>query len=165
MKANSPVGPILALAIGLAWAFISVHRFFDLPDLVGVVAFSTALALLAPAAWLIVELADRPRWVMAAAAVVSVGGLVAAIGNFIEDGVGIKSFYLMYSLGIFGGLAGLVGLAVTLAIERRFRLGVVSLATAAGVLGSEEAGGGLLVLAIWLVVAAGFGAGRTSFRS
>ncbi len=151
----SSLGPVIALAVGLTWAFVSVREFANVPDWVGVVSFSVALAVLAAAAWLIAELSGRSKSVVAAAAIMAIGGLVAAIGNFIEDGLGVKAFGAMYELGLFGVLVGLVGLVVTLALGRRFPLAALPSATFAGLLMSVEAGGGLLILASWLVVAVG----------
>ena len=159
----SSIGPVIAVSVGSIWAVVSALAlaqadFFNpvnVLDWVAVVSFSIALAVLAAAAWLINELSSRTRSIVAAATILAIGGVVAAIGNFIEDGLGVKAFGVMYELGVFGVLAGLVGLAVTLALGRRFLLAALAAATFAGVLMSNVAGGGFLILASWLVVAVG----------
>jgi hypothetical protein len=159
----SSIGPVIAVTVGSIWAVVSALAFtqadsfnpVNVLDWVATVSFSLALAALAAAAWLISELSGRSKPVVVAAAILAIGGLVAAIGNFIEDGLGVKAFGVMYELGVGGVLAGLVGLAVTLAFGRRFRLAALAAATFAGVLMSSEAGGGFLILASWLVVAVG----------
>ena len=159
----SSIGPVIAVALGSTWAFVSALAFahansFELvnvADWVPVVSFSIALALLAPTAWLIAELAGRGRPVVVAAILMAIGGLVAAVANFIEDGLGVESFGKVFAFGLFGLLAGLVGLAVTLALTGRFVLAALSVATFAGLMMSTEAGGGLLILAAWLVAAVG----------
>jgi len=154
-KAVSSLGAVIALAVGLTWAFVSVREFANVPDLVGVLSFSVALAVLAAAAWLIAELSGPSKSVVAAAVIMAIGGLVAAIGNLIEDGLGVKAFGAMYALGVFGVLVGLIGLVVSLALRRRFLLAALAAATFVGVQMSVEVGGGLLILASWLVVAVG----------
>ena len=159
----SSLGPLIALAVGLSWALVSARAFVDADpfhpvtvlDWVATLSFSVALAMLAPAAWLIAELAGRGKAVVVAAALMALGGLVAAVANFIEDGLGIKSFGQVFAVGLFGVLAGPLGLAVTLAIRRRFVLASLSVATFAGMFSSSEAGGGFLILGAWLMVAIG----------
>lgn len=159
----SPVGAAIALAVGLTWAFRSILKLaqpnYVEPvsglDWIAVVSFSVALALLAAAAWLIAELSGRTRSVVAAAALVAIGSVVAAVANLIEDGLGLKAFGEVFAYGLFGVLAGMMGLVVTLALGRRYLLAALSVATFAGLIMSGEAGGGLLILAAWLVVAVG----------
>jgi hypothetical protein len=126
----------------------------NLLDWVAVVSFSLGLAALAPGAWLIAELAGRGRFVVSAAVILAVGGIVAAVANFIEDGLGVKAFGDVFALGLFGVLSGLVALAVLLAVARRFVLVALPGATIAGLMLINDAGGGFLILAAWLVVAA-----------
>lgn len=162
-RTPSSVGSAIALAVSLAWAFRSVLEFtrpnyvepVTVMDWIAVVSFSVALALLAAAAWLIAELSGRRRPVVAAASILAIGSVVAAIANFIEDGLGVQAFGEVFAYGLFGVLAGLIGLAVTLVRERRYFLAALSVATFAGLFMSMEAGGGFLILAAWLLVAVG----------
>ena len=79
----SSIGPVIAVALSSAWAFVSALAFahansFELLNVanwVPVVSFSIALALLAPTAWLIAELAGRGRPVVVAAILMAIGGL------------------------------------------------------------------------------------------
>ena len=152
---------MIGLAVGLSWAFVSglpmagadPFNPITLLDWAATLSFSAALAMLAPAAWLIAELAGRAKPVVASATLMAVGGLVAAAANFIEDGLGFKSFGQVFAIGLFGVLAGPVGLAITLALRRRFLLAALAVATFAGMFSSGQAGGGFLILAAWLVLA------------
>jgi len=158
----SSIGPVIAVAIGSIWALRSAIGFahpnyvdpVNLLDWVAVVSFSVALAALAAGAWLISQLAGRGRLVVPAAVILAIGGIVAAVGNFVEDGLGVKAFGDVFALGLGGVLAGLVALVVILAFARRFVLAALPAVTLAGLMLSNEAGGGFLILAAWLVVAA-----------
>lgn len=161
MKSRSIAGAAVALALGVTWAFRSVLEFarpnyvepVSLFDWIAVVSFSVALALLAGAAWLITVLGGGSRPVVASAAVLALGGVVAAVANFVEDGLGISAFGLVFAGGLLGVLAGLVALALVLALRGRYWLAALAAATFVGLFASIEAGGGLLILAAWSLVA------------
>jgi len=99
---------VIALAVGSTWGFLSVVHFTGpdpfqpvaLIDYVAVVSFSVALAVLAPAAWLIAKVAGRAmalhrRTVVAALAAATLlgaltfqdGGLGVAIAAWLVAGV------------------------------------------------------------------------------
>lgn len=204
------VASIVAIVVGVTWGALSTVHFWHpeygspvrLLDYLAVVLFSVALATLAPAAWLIVNVvgqvdrAHRPTavaviaagaafglltladggvvltivaWVVAgasvgfgpsaviraAAVIVAVCGLLGGFGNLIEDGFGAKALgSSLYLLGAGGSVVGLAGMTVGLAIGRHLRLAALSVVTLAGVFSSIQYGGGLIVLAVWLLFAA-----------
>jgi hypothetical protein len=158
--ARASIRMLVALFVGLSFAFRSGLSFAgpnfwnatSLLDYLAVVSWSLALASLAAGAWLVAILATRRRAVTAAAGVLALGGLVAAVANLIEDGLGLKAFGEIYAYGPGGVLVGLLWLAVALALARRWWLVGLSLATFVGLF-STEFGGGLLILAGWAVLA------------
>jgi hypothetical protein len=151
---------LVPLSVGATFAFRSVVGFTgpnfwnatSLLDYVAVVSWSLALASLAAGAWLVAKLASGRRAVTAAAVVLGLGGLVAAVANLIEDGLGLKAFGEIYAYGLGGILVGLLWLAIALVVARRWWLAALSLATLAGLFGTEY-GGGLLILAGWAILA------------
>ena len=151
---------LIALAVGLTFAFRSLLSFAgpnfwnatSVLDYVAVVSWSVALGMLAPGAWLIAQISTGRRSVTAAAIVLALGGLVAAVANLIEDGLGVKAFGEIYSYGLAGILGGLIWLAIALALARRWSLVALSVATFAGLF-SSEFGGGLLILFGWSILA------------
>jgi hypothetical protein len=150
------------MVIGLTWAVHSAVGFTDpnygdpatLLDWLSVLSFSAGLAALAPGGWLITELSGGARSVGTAATVLAIGGVVAAIGNFVEDGLGIKAWGDVFASGLAGALVALLAMVVILALSRRLSLAVVAAATFGGLMLSAGAGG-FLVLAAWLAVALG----------
>lgn len=201
---------VIALAVGSTWGFLSVvfltqpdpFQPIALIDYVAVVSFSVALAVLAPAAWLISKVAGRAMalhrrsavaalgaatlfgaltfqdgglgvaiaaWlvagvakrrglgsiVRATAVVTAVSGPVAGFGNLIEDGFGLKDVGgAIFVTGLGGSLVGLIGLTIALALGGRFALAGLCTATLAGAATSTQYGGGLVILAVWLMFAA-----------
>lgn len=158
-------GVLVAIAVGLSWAFNGSRDTLGVSEYLAIVSFSLGLAMLAGAAWLIAELAHRSKAAVVAAAVLAVGGLTAAVGNYIEDAIGDKAFGLMYEVGISGVILGLAGLVVVLAFGRRLLLAGLAAATLAGLMLSQTGAGGYLILAAWLTVAAALVRDRQSDRT
>ena len=158
----SSLSPAIAAVIGLTWALHSAVGFANpnygdpamLLDWLSVLSFSAGLAALAPGGWLISKLSGGSRSVGTTATVLAIGGIVAAIGNFVEDGLGIKTWGDVFAAGLAGVLVALLALVVILAHSRRFSLAVVAAATFGGLMLSAGAGG-FLVLAAWLAVSLG----------
>ena len=120
-----PQVALIAILIGAIWVFGGTlplgtpHS--DPPTLayqVRVVTFSLMLAAFAPAASMIVALARPSRWVLGAAAIVAIGGIVGGIGNLLEDLVRIANAEYLYGLGLFTLLIGMVGTTVVLLVRR-----------------------------------------------
>jgi hypothetical protein len=162
-KVTAPsIGVVIAVVIGLTWAVHSAVGFTNpnygdpvtLLDWLSVLSFSAGLAALAPGGWLITELSGGARFVGTAATVLGIGGIVAAVGNFVEDGLGLKAWGDVFASGLLGVLAALIALVGILLFSRRFALATLAAATFAGLMLSAEAGG-FLILAAWLAVAAG----------
>ena len=156
----APIGMFVALSVGASFGFRSVVSFAgpnfwnasSLLDHLAVVSWSGALASLTAGAWLLATLASGRTAVTAGAVVLALGGLVAAVANLIEDGLGLKAFGEIYAYGLGGVLVGLLWLAIALVVARRWWLAALSLATLAGLFGTEY-GGGLLILAGWAILA------------
>jgi hypothetical protein len=153
-------GPAIAVAVGVAWAFVSALALagpnrvpVNVLDWVAVVSFSVALAILAPGMILLAELGGRTRAVRGGCLVVAIGAIVAAFANFIEDGLGVAAFGDVFAAGLAGILVGLPFLAIVFAVRPPRWLAAVAVATFAGMFASSQAGGGFLVLAAWLIVA------------
>ncbi|MEW5992317.1 MAG: hypothetical protein AB1736_13360 [Chloroflexota bacterium] len=166
-------GGVIAVAVGLAWAFRSLLSFVDprfwdpitFLDWVAVISWSMALGLLAVGGWLIASLAGRGRAIGIAVSILAIGSVVAALANIVEDGLRVAWFGDVYAFGLGGVLVGMLALAVTLAVGRRWWLAALALATFAGIFSSEH-GGGLLILVAWLVVAVACGrAGRATLTA
>lgn len=114
-----------ALLVGAIWTFGGVLPLgtphsdpLTLPDQVRVITVSLMLASFALVAWLIVGLARPGRWVLAVAAIVAIGGIVAGIGNFGEDWLLIAGAEYVYGLGLFTLLIGLVLTTIVLLVRR-----------------------------------------------
>ena len=163
------IGVVIALAVGSTWGFLSIV-FFAQPDpfhpirfidYVAVVSFSVALAVLAPAAWLIARVAGVAMWrglgtvVRATAIIMAVGALVAAFGNLIEDGFQMKDVGgALFVAGLGGMLIGMFGLTVAIALAGSLAVAGLCAATVGGIIATTQYGGGLVVLAVWLGFAA-----------
>ena len=153
-------GPAIAVLVGSPWAVRSAIGFAQpnyvdpvtTLDWAAVISFSAALAAFAPGAWLIRDLAGHGRAAGIAAAVLALGGLVAAVGNFVEDGLGVSAFGDVFATGLLGVLAGLIGLTAILLVSRQYLVAALPASAFVGVMASNENGGGFLILAAWLVV-------------
>lgn len=157
---RASLGPAVAVLVGAPWAFRSAigfaHPNYVEPvtalDWAAVLSFTAALAAFAPGAWLIRELAGRGRAAGIAAAVLALGGLVAAVGNFVEDGLSIAAFGDVFATGLLGVLAGLIGLTAILLVSRQYLVAALPASALIGVMASNDNGGGFLILVVWLVV-------------
>ena len=116
---------VIAILIGAIWAVGGLMPLgaaqSDPPtllDQVAVPTFSLMLATFALVAWLIVGLARPSRWVLTGAATMAIGGIVAGVGNFAEDGLRIAGAEYVYGLGFFTLLIGLVGTTIVLLVRR-----------------------------------------------
>jgi hypothetical protein len=148
------IGPAVAVAVGVAWAVVSLRFLAHLSiEWLYVGSFSIALALLAPGMILLADLGGRTRAVSGGCVVVAIGAIVAAVANFIEDGLGIAAFGEIFTIGLGGVLVGLPFLVIVFIWRRPRWLAAVALATFVGMFASQQAGGGFLVLAAWLIVA------------
>ncbi len=95
-------------------------------------SFSAMLAVFALVAWLVVGLA-RPRWwILAVAAIMGIGGIVAGIGNFAEEMLRIAGAEYVYGLGFFSLLIGLVATAIVLVVRRELVPAILVSLTLAG---------------------------------
>ncbi|MEP6639774.1 MAG: hypothetical protein ABJC39_10535, partial [Chloroflexota bacterium] len=68
-------------------------------------------------AWLVVGLARPSRWVLATAAIMGLGGILAGIGNFAEEMLRIAGAEYVYGLGLFPFLIGLIATAIVLMVR------------------------------------------------
>jgi len=126
--------------------------------LFGALTFQDGGLGVAVAAWLVAGVA---MWrglgsiVRATAVVAAVSGPVAGFGNLIEDGFGLKDVGgAIFVTALGASLVGLIGLTVALALGGRFALAGLCTATLAGAAASTQYGGGLVILAVWLMFAA-----------
>ena len=129
----------IAILVGLIWTFgglmpIGAPQSDPLTflDQVRIVTFSTMLAVFALVAWLIVGLARPNPWVLAMAAIMAIGGIVAGIGNFAEDGLRIAGAEYLYGLGLFPLMIGMIGTAIVLILRREAVLAILVFLTTAG---------------------------------
>ena len=145
---------ILLLAMGATWTIRSLQEVLTHPDYwdprttgdwFAVWSFSLALALMAPSVILLARSARAGRPVEVLGWVVAGSALLAAVGNTVEDAVGISTFSTLYVIGVLGLLIGLIGLAVALAAQRRLRHAAVAILWALG-LGGLTWGLGFLVI-------------------
>lgn len=145
---------ILFVAMGATWTIRSLqevvtHPGYWNPQTVGdwfaVWSYSLALMLLAPSVVLLARSARAGRPVEILGWVVAGAALLDAVGNTVEDAIGISTFSTMYVVGAFGLLIGLIGLALALTAQRRLRHGAVAILWAVG-LGGLTWGLGFLVL-------------------
>lgn len=87
-------------------------------DQVSSLTFSAMLAVFALVAWLVVGLARPNPWVLAMAAIIGIGGIVAGIGNFAEEMLRIAGAEYLYGLGLFPLMIGMIGTAIALTVRR-----------------------------------------------
>ena len=125
-------------------------------DWLAVVLLSAAAGSLALALPKFARLAGRSRVVLGVALIAATGAALSAVSNLIEDGGGIEWagdwLFLPGVLLLFLGLSAFT-LALGLSAGSMFRLlALVPAGTLVGIL-LLESGGGLLVLAAWLVAA------------
>lgn len=123
-----------------------------------VVSWSAALLALGVA---LVVLAREVggRATVGLAYVAAAGAVAAAVGNVVEDGLeGARAGDWLYLPGVVLLPLGLVALTVAVALQERGRSRLLALVPACTLVGMFllERGGGLLVLAVWLIVALRF---------
>jgi hypothetical protein len=131
---------IVWLITGVLWAGSSAIDFSDANylepstalDWLALASWSAASVCLSASVLLLSRLAPSGA-VVNVAIVVAAGGLVAAIANALEDGLGITEMGLFYIIGFAAMWLGLVGLAVTFFQSGYPRLAGVSVALFAGV--------------------------------
>jgi hypothetical protein len=154
---------VAAALIGGTWAFGATlplgsdlsypPAVLDLAYYVRVVTGSSLFATLAVVAWLIVRLAPARKSIRTTAGLVATCGVTAAIGNLLEDGLGIANAGILYGLGVFGMLFSLIGLGVALAVGRQALLAGLEVLTLAGLVSAFGHGPPLMPL-VWFGVAA-----------
>ena len=115
--------------------------------------FSVMLAVFALVAWLVVGLARPSRWILAVAAIMGIGGIVAGIGNFAEEMLRIASAEYVYGLGLFPLLIGLIATAIVLVVRRELLPAILVSLSLAGFI-SALGHGPNLVPVVWFGFAA-----------
>jgi hypothetical protein len=147
----------VGLVVGAVWgigALLPVGE--DRPGLVYVVSdyvYTAMLATYALVGWLAVRLAPGHASVRAFAGLLAIAGLVAALGNFLEDVLAVGGSEYLYGVGLFGSLAGFAGLTAALVAARHRWLAAAVGLTLIGLL-SMAGHGPPLVPLLWLAIAA-----------
>ena len=132
------------------------------PELVRTVTFSALLSSFALIAWLTVGLARSNPWIVMTAAVVAIGGIVAGIGNFVEESLGATDFgSMIYGLGLFPLILGLIGLQIALVARREVIPAIVMLLTIGAFVSAMGRGPDLMPV-VWFGFAAWTLVGRPS---
>jgi hypothetical protein len=139
------------LPIGSDLSYPPAH--LDLAYYVRTVTGSLMLATLALIAWLVAGVAPSHGSIRTAAWMVGIGGVTAAVGNLLEDGLGIAGAGIFYGLGVFGLLFSLIGLGVALAVGRQALLAGLAVLTLAGLMSAFGHGPPLMPI-VWFGVAA-----------
>lgn len=150
----------VCVAVGLLWALRSALELGGPDDRdpsaaldwLAVLSLSVAFASLALGMLALGTLAEPTTWFRTAAGAVAVAGLVAAVGNLLDNALQVRSGALIWALGAAGVFAGLVALVFALLAEQPRALVRVPVLTIAGI-ATVEVGGGLLVLAVWVWLA------------
>ena len=150
--------------VGVAWCVRSLQSFADpeytdpgtVSDWFAVLSFSVALFAVAFALPLLAQYTGGGRAVVRVSLIPAAGAAIAGLSNILEDALQLEFAGLFYGVG--AAITGLGLIAFTLAIAvagrgRRRLLAAISLATLIG-WSLFESGGGVLVLAAWLVAAA-----------
>ena len=127
-------------------------------DWAAVLSLSVAFASLAAGMLALGTLAEPTTWFRTAAGGIAVGGLVAAVGNILDNAVQARGGALIWALGAAAVFAALVALVFALLSERPRALAFVPVLTAIGIV-TVAVGGGLLVLATWAWLAQRVAAG------
>jgi hypothetical protein len=149
---------------GVLWCVRSLASFTDPAftdpenawDWFAVVSWSAALAALALSLLSFAQLVGG-RIPMGFAVVVAAGAGIGAVGNLIEDGLQVEwAGDWLYLPGVLLLGPGLVGLTLAVLVHGRGANRLLAGVPAATLIGSFllERGGGVLVLAAWLVAAA-----------
>jgi hypothetical protein len=154
-------GAGIALVLGLLWALRSLQSVIAEPNLQdpegvadwwAVLSISAALAVLPTGLAILVWLdPDGPRLTRVLVPVAAVGGVTAAVANFVEFG-GVGEAGAVYLVSILLTMLTMVVLGIVLLATRPRWPGLVVLSTVIGMLLLER-GGGVLVLIAWVPVA------------
>ena len=132
------------------------------PELVRTVTFSALLSSFALIAWLTVGLARSTPWIIMTAAVVAIGGIVAGIGNFVEESLDVTEFgSMIYAFGLFPLMLGLIGLQIALVARREVIPAIVMLLTIGAFVSAMGRGPDLMPV-VWFGFAAWTLVGRPS---
>lgn len=135
---------LVALAVGTIWAMgLALPLGWRGPnpptqlEYVAFVVFSVMLASLVAIAWVLVSLARPDSAIRALGWILTVGGVVAAVGNLGEDSLRIAGFENIYGIGLLATTVGIVGLPIALAARREaFLTGLSALTLVAFVSGA-----------------------------
>ncbi len=122
-------------------------------DQVSSLTFSAMLAVFALVAWLVVRLARPSRWIVAVAAIMGIGGIVAGIGNFAEELLRIGGAEYVYGLGLFPFLIGLIAISIVLVVRRELVPAILVSVSLAGIISAMDHGPNLVPV-IWFGFAA-----------
>jgi hypothetical protein len=143
------VGGVWTLGAALPVGFDEPGAIYVLSDYV----YSSMLASFAVVGWLAISAAPRHRGVRLFGWTLAVAGVVGAVGNLLEDIVGVGGSEYLYGVGFFATILGFVGLAAALAVARRLVGAALVLATLVGTV--VMAGHGPPVIPVlWLGAAA-----------
>lgn len=154
----------LFLATGLVWCAISLRAVLDptyqVPPVPGdwfsVLSFSAAIFALAIALPVLAQTLGDGR-VVSASLVGAAGAAAAGVANIVEDGLRIEWAFFVFIGGALVLEIGLLAMAALILIRVRGRLrflAAVPVVMLLDVLLLHEFGGGVLVLAAWLLAAA-----------
>jgi hypothetical protein len=142
------VGVLWALRSGLELASPDASNPVSAVDWLVVLLTSVALASLAPGALALGTLAEPTTWFRTAGGAIAVSGILAAVGNLLDNALQVRSGTLIWALGASGLFAALIALTFALLAEQPRTLARVPPLTIAGI-ATVPVGGGLLVLAAW----------------
>lgn len=151
------LGRTVFVLVGLLWGVRSLQAFaepnFTDPESVSdwwaVVSFSLCWALLPAGLALLVRLTRRRgRATQVLLVMAALGAVTAAIANVVEDGMGVDAAGNAFLVSVSLTMLTMIALTGVLLTGRPRWPGGVVLATLIGML-NLEAGGGVLVLAVW----------------
>ncbi len=161
---SCPLRAALFTCVSVLWCARSLQSFADpeyqdpvsASDWFAVVSFSVALFALALALPMLAQLADRGRVVFRVSLVPALGAALSGLSNLLEDALQLGFAFWFFVVGTALTMIGLIAITLALAIVGQGRgrlLAAVPAATLIGVLLFER-GGGVVIAAAWLVVAA-----------
>jgi len=135
-------------------------------DWFAVLSFSAGLVGLAFALPLFAQLADG-RAVFRMSLVPAAGFALAGVSNLLEDGLQLDVAFWFFVAGSLLSLVGLIAFTVVLAARGRGRRRLLALLPAATLVGQLlfSVGGGILIMAAWMVAAALATRGRQAFAA
>jgi hypothetical protein len=150
--------------VGVAWCVRSLQSFTDpefmdpesASDWFAVLSFSVALIALAFALPMLASYTGGGPAVFRVSLIPAAGAAVAGLGNVLEDGLQLGLAFWLFVIGTAIIAPGLIAFSLSIAVagrDSRRLLAAVPLTTVIGLL-LFESGGGVLVLAAWLVAGA-----------